>query len=71
MLEQIEHWFTYHSPNEGQKLRYDMVRLKAKELAYVIMRECPDSDERDTAMHFLRQCALNANQSISMEKKVK
>jgi hypothetical protein len=68
---QIEKWFTYHSPNEDQKRRYEMVRLKAKEFAHIIVRSCPDSADRTAALRMLRECVMTANASIALEENEK
>jgi hypothetical protein len=68
MAEQLEQWFTYHSPDEDQKRRYEMLRLKSKELAYIILQVCPDSADRATAIQKLRECSMMANVSIALEK---
>lgn len=68
MYIDIEKWFTYHTPDEDQKRRYDMIRLKAKELAYIIEQVCPDSLERSIALVKLREVNMFANNAISLEK---
>ena len=50
MEEQIEKAFTYHAPKDGQPEKYQTVRSKAKELAYLINETCPASRERSLAM---------------------
>jgi hypothetical protein len=47
-IAEVEKNFTYHAPKPGQPERYQRLREKAKELAYLIYQECPPSRERGT-----------------------
>lgn len=46
MNETIENNFNYHKPQEGQTEKYEALRGKAKELAYLINEQCPASREK-------------------------
>lgn len=65
MEEQIEKAFTYHAPKDGQPEKYQTVRSKAKELAYLINETCPASRERSLAMTKLEEAVMWANASIA------
>ena len=65
MEEQIEKAFTYHAPKDGQPEKYQAVRSKAKELAYLINEVCPASRERSIAMTKLEEAVMWANASIA------
>ncbi len=65
MNSQIENNFKYHSPKEGQPQKYEDIREKAKELAYLIDALCPDSQEKSTAMTNLKSAIMWANASIA------
>jgi hypothetical protein len=65
MNEQIENNFTYHAPKEGQPLQYEVIRAKAKELAYLIDGVCPNSREKSLAMTNLEQSVFWANAAIA------
>lgn len=62
---QIENNFTYHSPIKDQPARYEIIRSKAKELAYLIDSSCPNSREKSLAMTQLEQAIFWANASIA------
>lgn len=64
----IEDTFTYHPPKEGQPTRYEAIRAKAKELAFVIMENTPCSADQSAAIRKLRECVMTANASIALEK---
>ncbi len=61
----IEKSFTYHPPKEGQPKKYEAIRNKAKELAYLIEESCLPSRERSVAMTKLDEVVMWANASIA------
>ncbi|MFB0840963.1 Acb2/Tad1 domain-containing protein [Paenibacillus oleatilyticus] len=65
MNQQIENNFKYHAPKEGQPAKYDALREKAKELAYLIEELCPASRERSVAMTELETAVMWANAAIA------
>ncbi|OCX65131.1 hypothetical protein BFM98_07165 [Lysinibacillus sp. AR18-8] len=65
MNPQIENNFKYHSPKEGQPAKYEAIRKKAKELAYLIDEVCPNSRERSVAITNLETAVMWANASIA------
>jgi hypothetical protein len=65
MNKVLDNNFKYHSPREGQAEKYEALRAKAKELAYLIDRLCPDGRERSVAMTNLEQSVMWANASIA------
>ena len=65
MNQKIESTFTYHAPKPGQPEQYTAIREKAKELAYLIDRTCPDSREKSLAMTKLEESVMWANASIA------
>jgi hypothetical protein len=68
--DDIEHWFTYHKPTGDQPARYEAIRAKAKELAYVFAANCPPSADRSAAFRLLREAVMTANGSIALERTV-
>jgi hypothetical protein len=61
----VENNFTYHSPKEGQPEKYEMIRAKAKELAILLVKECPQSRELSVALTNLENSVFWANASIA------
>lgn len=61
----FENRFTYHKPKEGQPEKYEALREKAKELAYLIDELCPKSREQALALTNLEQAVFWANASIA------
>jgi hypothetical protein len=65
MEQRIENTFTYHAPKEDQQQRYEMLREKAKELAYLIVGCTPPSREQSIALTELESVIFNANAAIA------
>ncbi|OXM17611.1 hypothetical protein CGZ75_12175 [Paenibacillus herberti] len=65
MSQQIENNFKYHAPKEGQPEQYEKIRSMAKELAYLIEAEVPNSREKSLAMTNLEQSVFWANAGIA------
>ena len=61
----IENIYTYHTPKAGQPERYEAIRNKAKELAYLIENSCIDSREKSLAFTNLEEAVMWANASIA------
>ena len=61
----IENAFTYHTPKDGQPEKYQAIREKAKELAYLIKELVPDSREQSLAITKLEECSMWANAGIA------
>ena len=65
MNDRIENNFTYHAPKGNEAERYELLRAKAKELAYLADELCPDSREKSVTMTKLEECVMWANASIA------
>lgn len=61
----IENNFKYHESSQVQKEKYEKIRSKAKELAYLIEDIAPDSREKSLAMTKLEECVMWANSGIA------
>lgn len=65
MDSKIEKAFTYHAPKEGQPEKYQALRDKAKELAYLIAELVPPGREQSLAMTKLEESVMWANAGIA------
>lgn len=68
MNSDLENRFTYHAPmarKEGQPAKYEALRAKGKELAYLIMNNCPFGRETALALTKLEEAIFWANASIA------
>lgn len=61
----IENAFTYHAPKEGQPMKYQQIRYKARELAYLIDELVPECREKSLAVTKLEECVMWANAGIA------
>lgn len=61
----LEKLFTYHPPKEGQPEKYERIREKAKELAYLLLEVCPETEEHAIALTRLQDVVFWANASIA------
>ena len=68
-IEEIENWFTYHSPDEAQQVAYRAIREKAKEMAQVIVNNTPPSADQTAAIRHLRTAVMTANAAIACQGK--
>lgn len=61
----LDNTYTYHSPKDDQPARYGEIRAKAKELAAVLLENCPRSRELSHALTLLEDAVMNANAAIA------
>jgi hypothetical protein len=61
----LENNFTYHAPKPGMNEKYEALRDKAKELAYLILELTPVSREQSVAMTNLETAIFWANAAIA------
>ena len=65
IIKVIENNFSYHAPKDGQVEIYNEIRSKAKEVAYLIEENCPDSREKSLAMTKLEEMVMWANAAVA------
>lgn len=63
--EELERRFTYHTPKDDQFERYDVLRDKARDMAYTIFALCPQSREQSIALTKLEEVVMAANAAIA------
>ena len=61
----LETNFKYHPPQPGQPEKYQAIREKAKELAYLIVALVPKSREQSVALTDLETTVFWANAGIA------
>lgn len=65
MMKRLDTNFTYHSPQEGQIERYQVLRSEAKLLAMGICAMTPPSREQSLALTALEEAIFWANAAIA------
>ncbi len=63
--QDLEKRFTYHPPIGDQLPRYARIRAFAKNLAYEIDKNCPNSREKSLAWTHLEEAVMWANAAIA------
>ena len=66
----IENDFTFHPPKEGQCEKYEAIRAKAKEYAFLIAELTPTSREQAASLTNLDQVVFWANAAIARNEEV-
>ncbi len=61
----LDHIYKYHPPKDGQPAKYEDIRAKAKELAEIIQKLCPESREKSVAFTQLETAVMWANVAIA------
>lgn len=65
--QQIENWFTYHSPSPEQLPRYQNLREAGKHLALTILSNTPPGPDQTAAIRKVREAVMTANQAIACD----
>lgn len=63
--QDLDNWFTYHSPTDDQLPKYQAIRDAAKALASTIVANTPSSADQTAAVRKVREAAMTANQAIA------
>ena len=63
--EDIENWFTYHSPSTEQLPKYQAIRDAGKSLAHTILINTPTSADQTAAIRKVREAVMTANAAIA------
>lgn len=63
--EDLENWFTYHAPKNDQTQRYEIIRDKARDLAYYFMVSSQPSADQTSAFRKLRETVMAMNLAIA------
>ncbi len=64
----IDNWFTYHAPSEGQAERYVALREQAKVLAKTIIGCTKPCADQTASIRKLREAVMTANAAIACEE---
>ena len=62
---EIENLFSYHTPNQEQIAKYQVIRNTARSLALTIMDNTPMCADQAAAIRKLRECVMTANAAIA------
>lgn len=63
--DQLDNWFTYHSPTPEQLPKYLAIREAGKVFAETIVANSPDCADTTAAVRKIRESVMTANQAIA------
>jgi hypothetical protein len=63
--ENLDDVFTYHAPDEQDRINYGILRSKAKELAHAMLICCPPCADQQAAIRKVREAVMTANAAIA------
>lgn len=63
--EQLDNWFSYHSPSTDQTVAYAKLRKAAGDFAAEIVRLTPASADQTAAIRHVRAAVMTANAAIA------
>lgn len=63
----VENWFTYHPPREGQPDRYQAIRTQGLIMARLILELTPPGPDQAAAIRKVREAIFTANAAIACE----
>jgi hypothetical protein len=66
--EMLDHFFTYHSPQNGQPERYEAIRAAGKILARTILEMTLAGPDQSAAIRKVREAVMTANAAIALER---
>ena len=66
-VDRLNKTFTYHPPNEAQRIRFEELRRGAREFGQLLLLNCPPSAEQQLAIRRLQECVFWGNASIAFE----
>ncbi len=64
--EVLTELFKYHPPTPEQLPKYAAINQAAKNLAEVILQNCPSSADRSAAIRLIRDARMTANASVAL-----
>ena len=66
-----EYVFSHHSATPEKLKSYEAIHEAAKQFAQVILESVPDSPDRDSVLHLLRETSMLACSAISLDGRLK
>jgi len=63
--QDIESRFSYHAPDDDQKVKFASIRGAAKMTAKIIIKNTPECADQTAAIRLLREAVMTANVAIA------
>jgi hypothetical protein len=61
----VDNWFEYHTPTSEALPKFKEIREAGKNLALVIMDNCPECPDTTVAIRKVREAVMTANAAIA------
>lgn len=62
----LDHIFTYHAPDDDQRVAYERLRSSAKDFAKAILDLTPTCADQMAAIRHVREALMTANAAIAL-----
>ena len=59
--ENLDNWFVYHAPKDGDLEAYQAIRGAAADFAQVVLANTPASADQTAAIRKIREAVMTAN----------
>ncbi len=63
--EDLDNWFRYHPPGEGDPARYAAIRTAGHRLAGAILANTPPGADQSAALRKAREAVMTANAAVA------
>ena len=63
--QDLDNWFSYHTPKNDQPARYAEIRAAARSLAQAILFNTPANADQAAAIRKVREAVMTANAAIA------
>lgn len=67
-FEEVSNLLSYHSMSQGQLDRSALLRIAAKNFAFVLIEHTQPSADQSAALRHIREALFTANAAIALEK---
>lgn len=68
--ENLEDVFTYHPPDDAQKVAYAAIRESGMGLARAILNAAPPCADQQAALRLVREAVMTANAAVALRGRV-
>lgn len=63
--EQLQNWFTYHSPDGLQAAQYGAIRAAALEFARIAIANSPSCEDQSAGIRLIREAVMTLNAAVA------
>lgn len=67
----LDHIFSYHTPDESQRVNYEVLRSAARDFAQTILNFTPAGPDQSAAIRKVREAVMTANAAIALDGRLR